>query len=165
MKSTNIAFFYMMSFLIVACGGGGSSSTSPAIEPVEVTVVVEDENTDEEPDPNAIYDTTSELIASKSFLIEQEYELAVNYKNHSSRNAYLSVCTEFTEGQNGIKVNYNSCLIRTSIDKNFAGTIKVANDNNRLVMAIWYFDDKDNPRYEVWENDSDKRKNKIFSVD
>lgn len=155
MKLTNITVLSMMSLLMLACGGGSSSTTEPVLPIVEIIV---------EPDPSAVYDTTAELIASKSFLLEQEYDLAVSYKSDSSRNAYLSVCTEFTQGQNGIKVNYNSCLLRTSIDNDFAGTLKVANDKNRLVMAIWYFDDKENPRYEVWENDNDNKGKKIFSV-
>jgi hypothetical protein len=160
----------MMSLLMVACGGGGSDS-APAVvvEEVAVTVieataevvVVEPEL---EPDPDAIYDTTAELIAAKSFLLEPEYELTVSYQNQDTRSVYLSVCTEFTEGQNGIKVNYNSCLLRTSIDNDYAGKLMVANDQNRLVMAIWYLDDTKNPRYEIWENDLDSNGVRNFEV-
>ena len=76
----------------------------------------------------------------------------------------MSVCSEFTEGKSGIKVNYNSCLLRTSIEGDYAGTLRVANDKNRLVMAIWYLDDTNNPRYEVWENDSDAKEKRKFEV-
>jgi len=31
-------------------------------------------------------------------------------------------------------------------------------------MAIWYLDDTDNPRYEIWENDSDAMEVKKFEV-
>jgi hypothetical protein len=172
MKLTNITLISMMSVLIVACGGGGGGTSStpapvvveePAVvveEPI-VIVVVEPEP---DPDPNAIYDTTAELIASKSFLLDPEYELAVSYQNDGNRSAYLSVCTEFTEGQDGIKVDYNSCLLRTSIDNDYAGTLTVANDQNRLVMAIWYLDDTKNPRYEIWENSSATNDERKFVV-
>ena len=174
MKLTNIVLISMMSWLIVACGGGGgddSSTATPSVlstpdpvvplvdEPTEETEVVEVEL-----DPDAIYETTAELIVGRSFVIAQEYDLAVRYKNNNNLSAYLSVCTEFTEGKNGIKVNYNSCLLRTSIDSDYAGSLKVANDKSRLVMAIWYLDDMENPRYEIWENDKDAKEVRQFEV-
>jgi hypothetical protein len=171
MKLTNITLISMMSLLIVACGGGGGSTSTPepvlTVPPVveaPVVIVVDDPVSDPEPDPNAIYDTTAELIASKSFLLDPEYELAVSYQNDGNRSAYLSVCTEFTEGQDGIKVDYNSCLLRTSIDNDYAGTLTVANNQNRLVMAIWYLDDTKNPRYEIWENSSETNDERKFVV-
>ena len=174
MKLSTITLIFMMSLLMVACGGGGGGSTSaptpaavieepaqPEVEEPVVIVVVEPEL---EPDPNAIYDTTAELVAAKSFLLEQEYELTVSYHNVDNRSAYVSVCTEFTEGPNGIKVNYNSCMLRTSINGAYSGTLTVANDQNRLVMAIWYLDDTKNPRYEIWDNDSDTNDVRKFEV-
>ncbi|PKI16554.1 hypothetical protein [Colwellia sp. 12G3] len=170
MKFTNITLISLSSLLMVACGGGGGESSTPdpvlAVVEVPVAVVVTPPLVTEiiEPDPNAIYDTTAELIVSKSFLLKQEYELTVSYKNDDNRNAYLSVCTDFTDGEEGIKVNYNSCLLRTSIESDYAGTLTIANDKNRLVMAIWYFDDTKNPRYEVWENDDDTKAVRMFVV-
>ena len=55
-------------------------------------------------------------------------------------------------------------MLRTSIESDYAGTLKVANDKARLVMAIWYLDDTDNPRYEIWENDSDAKEVRTFAV-
>ena len=73
------------------------------------------------------------------------------------------MCTEFTEGQDVIKVNYNSCLLRTSIDSDYEASVTVANDTNRLVMAIWYLDDINKPRYAVWENNNTQEV-KVFEV-
>lgn len=175
MKLTNIAVIFMMSFLMIACSGGGEdSASSPSSAPVPIVPVVDEPvepvveepiiNDTVEPDPNAIYDTTAELIASKSFLFKQEYELAVSYKNNGNRSAYLSVCTEFTEEQNSIQVNYNSCLLRASIESDYTGTLSIANNQNNLVMAIWYLNDMENPRYETWENNSDNKDLKTFYV-
>lgn len=166
MKYTNIIVISMMSLLLVACGGGGGSSTTepvvtPVVPPVVPTPVV---ITPVVPDPNAIYETTAELVAAKSFRLEQEYELTVSYKSDKKRNAYLSVCTEFTQGGAGIKVDYNSCLLRTSITGDYAGMLTVANNKDSLVMAIWYLDDVENPRYELWENDRDVNDIKKFEV-
>jgi hypothetical protein len=180
MKLTNIARILMMTLLLVACGGGGDSAstnvtptvekvTAPIIEPTVDPVVVsvpeptEDPIVEPEPDPNAVYASTAELIASRKFLLNHEYELAVSYKNEPNRSAYLSVCSEFTEGAD-IKVNYNSCLLRTSVEASYAGTLRVPNDKNRLIMAIWYFDDVNNPRYEIWENDNDSSTLSTFKV-
>jgi hypothetical protein len=83
-----------MSLFMLGCGGGGDSTTADpvvsteavvvesstavviadAVEPILAIYIIE-------PDPNAIYESTAELIASKSFLLEQEYELAISYKN------------------------------------------------------------------------------------
>jgi len=176
MKLTNIAILTLMSFLIVACGGGGSSATStPVTTVIEEPVTADDSSTSEdteietetEPEiivePDTIYDTTAELVVDKPFLLKPEYELLVTYKNDNKRSAYLSVCTEFTEEQDVIKVNYNSCLLRTSIDSDYEASVTVANDKNQLVMAIWYLDDINKPRYEVWENNNTQGV-KVFEV-
>jgi hypothetical protein len=175
MRLTNITLLSITSLLMLGCGGGSGDSTTadpvtPVMALVESPAVVADAVEPilaidiVEPEPNAIYESTAELIASKSFLLEQEYELAISYKNDGNRDAYLSVCTDFTEGEGGIKVNYNSCLLRTAIESDYASTLTVANDNNRLVMAIWYFDDTKKPRYTIWENDGDTKDIRIFDV-
>jgi hypothetical protein len=164
MKLINIFAISIIGLFMVACGGGGGGDSSTPSSPSVPTAPVIDVPIvpiDDQPDPDATYDSTAELIVSKSFLIEQEYELAVSY---NSRSAYLSVCTDFTEGQAGIKVDYNSCLLRTAVDNDYAGTLTVANDKNRLVMAIWYLDDAKNPRYEIWENSGDTNEIKKFVV-
>ena len=174
MKLINIVAILILSLFIVACGGG-SSGSDPVVPPIEEPLVKDDgeddggdddteDGNEEEIDPNAIYATTAELKATKSFLLKQEYELTVSYKNKGNRSAYLSVCTEFTEGEYGIEVNYNTCLLRTSIENDYTGRLIVANDKSRLVMAIWYFDDTKNPRYEVWENNSDAEGERKFDV-
>jgi hypothetical protein len=176
MKFTDMTVVSMMS-LLVACGGGGGGASSPSpsvapaapiveapVDPIVEPPVVPPVELPVEPDPNATYETTAELIASKSFLLKPEYELTISYKNKDSRRAYLSICTEFTDLQGSIKVNYNSCLLRTSIESDFAGTLTVANDKNHLVMAIWYLDDTGSPRYETWENDLDTSGPKAFNV-
>ncbi len=188
MKFTNITLISMMSLLMVACGGGGesssansSSNTTTTVAPIEpihelvaetTTEPITDEpvlnspvvSDDVTPDPNAVYDSTAELIAAKSFLLEPEFQLAVRYKNNDNRRAYLSICSEFTQGEAGFEINYNSCLLRSSIESDYSATLSVANDKNQLVMAIWYLDDAQNPRYETWENSYDAKAPKVFNV-
>ena len=185
MRFIYIAIISIMSLLIAACGGGsgGDSSSSSTVErasetPVTiidpVVVAIEEETiaiieepeiiVEVKPDPDAIYDKTSELIVAKSFLFEQEYDLSVSYNNDDNRSVYLSVCSDFTEGDDGVKVNYNSCLLRTSINGYYSNTLKVGNDKTRLVMAIWYLDDVKNPRYEVWKNDINTVGAKQFTI-
>jgi len=177
MNITNITALSVMSLLLAGCGGGGGggdSTATPAPTPVATPAPTPVATPTPTPvviptpvpvvDPNAVYDSTSELIVAQSFLIKQEYELAVSYNNEDSRRAYLSVCTEFTEGQEGVKVNYNSCLLRTSINDDYTGTLSVANDKKKLVMAIWYLDDVKNPRYAVWESDDDINGVQTFDV-
>ncbi|WP_440874261.1 hypothetical protein [Thalassotalea sp. PLHSN55] len=168
---------------ISACGGGGggessSSASATTQAPTPAPVTTPDpmptpdpapDNTpntsDEElPDPNAVYESTAELVAAKSFLIAQEYQLEISYQNDANRQAYLSVCTEFSQGSDGIYVNYNSCLLRAPISGDFSKTLTVANDKDKLVMAIWYLDDVNTPRYETWENTNGVNEEKTFHV-
>lgn len=184
MKLINITFMSITCSLMVACGGGGgssssSSSSSVSVEPTPIKTVSEEPDTPvvepevmEEPvvqditmpDPEAIYETTAELVAATSFLIKPEYDLTVTYGNKNNRNAYLSVCTEFSEENDTIKVNYDSCLLRTSISTDYEGKLSVANDKTRLVMAIWYLDDTKNPRYEIWQNNPVTNESQHFIV-
>ena len=173
MKLTKNLNIMMMSFLLVACGGGGGSSTPKTTVNVTSEGTGTSENTapttpvdnvPQEPDPNAIYDTTAELVVSRTFLISQEYKLEISYGNKNDRRVYLSICTDFNEGASGITVNYNSCLLRASIETDYTGSLSVANDKTRLVMAIWYLDDIDTPRYEIWENNNNVEEVKRFDV-
>lgn len=169
MKRLNTTIALVSSLTLFACGGGGEGSTSPTPVPSPVPTPsptpVPTPTPAPAPDPNAVYDTTAELVVAANFDIKQEYEVNVRYTNTQQRNVYLSVCSDFTNEQDGqVAVNYNSCLLRTSLAGSYNTQLSVANDQNKLVMAIWYLDDVENPRYEFWENDSAST-NKVFSVD
>lgn len=168
MKTTKHIYILMISLLTVACGGGGGEDSSVAPQstaPVLIDVVGTDTDTDDDtvPYPDAIYDTTAELVVAKSFLINAEFDLNIRYDSDDGRNRYLSICTEFTEGEK-MKVDYGSCLLRTSSQGSYSTTITVANDKKRLVMAIWDLDDMESPRYEIWENDLSNNNPKNFVV-
>jgi hypothetical protein len=176
MKRLNTTIALVSSLTLFACGGGGGGSTSPAPAPSPVPAPsptpvptpsptpVPTPTPASAPDPNAVYDTTAELVVASNFEIKQEYEVNVRYTNAQQRNVYLSVCSDFTNEQGQVAVNYNSCLLRTSLAGNYNTQLHVANDQNRLVMTIWYLDDVENPRYEFWENDNAST-NKVFSVE
>lgn len=180
MKYLTKTFIASLSTLLVSCGGSDdteenivSSVTtevdavtqiSQPVEEVEVVEVVEQSTYEEvKPDPDAIYETTAQLVAAKSFLLETQYDLEVSFINQEQRRAYISVCSDFSESE-AMKVNYNSCIVRTSVTGSYSDTITVGNDNQELVMAIWYFDDINNPRYEVWQNTQNGDNTKVFSV-
>ena len=102
MKLTNIVLISILNLLMAACGGGGesdSSTSTPTVlstpDPVDPIVEEPVEEVEVELDPNATYETTAELVVARAFIIEQEYELTVSYKNDNNLSAYLSVCTEF----------------------------------------------------------------------
>lgn len=107
------------------------------------------------PDVNAVYDSTKDLVSAKSFEIASEYELMINYKNESELSAYLSVCTDFTLQEEEVRVDYNSCLLRTSVETQYEATLTIPNDKKSVVMAIWYMDDIKNPHYAIWNNDAE----------
>lgn len=156
MKFTNNLIILTFSLSMIGCGGGGGSDT-PVTQPVTPAV-------SSPPPPAVTYNTTSELVVPKSFLIEQEYDLSIAYTDDANREVYLSICSDFTNEQSTITVNYNSCILRTASDGNYTNTVSIPNDKNQLVMAIWYLDDLNNPRYEFWNNDEATGTTKVFDV-
>ena len=170
---------FTFSVVLIGCGSSSDSTTSEASTPVvdeasiSVTqdpVIIADldpileQETEQEIDLDAVYSTTAELVAAKSFLLKPEYDLQVSYVNTDNQNIYLSVCTDFEEAKSGIKVNYESCLLRTSITESFQANIIVPNDKNRIVMAIWDLDNPQQPRYETWEYSIDPEDEHTFTV-
>ncbi len=172
MKLTKSVLLIILTSFFYGCGGDSDETTAndtapvTSVTPDPVDLSAETSEVVEEvvPDPDAIYDSTADLVVATSFLLEPEYQLAVSYVNTEKREVYLSICTDFAEGDAGMKVDYNSCLIRTAIKEDFSSTIAVANDKLSLVMAIWYFDDMNNPRFEVWENEGGDQSALKFEV-
>ena len=176
MKRLNTTIALISSLTLLACGGGGggSSTPTPTLTPAPTPVPTPAPTPAPSPtpvptptpapDPNAVYDTTAELVVAADFEMKQEYSVDVRYTNSQQRNVYLSVCSDFTNNQGQVAVNYNSCLLRTSLTDNYSTRLNVANDHNQLVMAIWYLDDVNNPRYEFWESDNTSA-NQLFTVE
>jgi|GEM_PF-793374 len=172
MKYTTFLFVLIAYSSLIACGGGGSSASGggdvavvnptpvPTTTPTTtVPVVVEPEPTLAptpepvfvEPNPDAVYDSTAELIVPSVFTFEQEYPLSVEVSIAANRKAYISICSDFNREGDGVTVNYDSCLLRTSIEGDFNGELTVPNDKSTLVMAIWYLDEPESPRFEEWQ--------------
>lgn len=185
MKSINIIMLFTLSMFISGCGGSDESTDTRAGEDIEIDLLalVEDDNDSlddavvtvedeiEEPvsdqltevDTDAIYSTTAELKVARSFLLAAEYELNVSYSDPSKDNVYLSLCSDFTQSEGVFTVEYDSCLVRASIENEFSTTLSVANDKTRLVMAIWDLNNPETPRYEVWESDGSENNNFIVN--
>lgn len=166
------------SVVVIGCGGGSGSdnntvasetnvsvteSVTQEVMPTETAPIIKEE-TEAEIDPNAVYSSTAELVVAKSFLLEPEYDLQVNYVNTNEQNIYLSVCTDFEESNTGIEVNYESCLVRTSVTESFQEYITIPNDKTKVVMAIWDLDNPQEPRFETWEYSTEDNNEHIFTV-
>lgn len=161
MNKLNTLTVSVASLLLIACGGGGGGSSTPATPtPVAPPVTPPPSTTPETTtttttqETNTEYDKTADLVVDKSFALSQEYKLNVSYTNNTNRKAYLSVCSEFSQDNEKLDIDYSNCLVRTAADSSYDGVLNVANDTTKLVMAIWYLDDINNPRFEVWENDN-----------
>lgn len=174
MKLTNNLIVLAFSLSMIGCGGGGgsdSSTTKPAapvvstpVQPIVTPVATPAVTPVTTPDPNAVYETTAELVVAKDFMIKQEYDLTIAYTDDANREVYLSICSDFTNEQSTITVNYNSCILRTANNGDYTNTLNIPNDKSQLVMAIWYLDDLNNPRYEFWNNDEATETTKVFDV-
>ncbi len=160
-------------FLITACGGGGGGTTTPPATQEPVPVVVNEQTPDEEPagpitlgrinPANAVSgsdvvtsdaESSSDIIVPNGFDLETEqaFSLGVNHP-HVDTDAYLSVCTDYTaNADDGFDINYDSCLMRTSLEfHTFETEIAVTNDVTNLVAALWFMDTTLDPIYVEWE--------------
>lgn len=183
MKSIYCLVVLAMCVWLAACGGGSSSGTesnqfdqssneteSAEGLPISEEVDLDESSTIDEPlrleddrEPLPEYASTSELVAESSFLLEPEYELTIRYESPNSSDGYLSICTEFELEGAITRVDYDSCILRTSINGDYLDTLSVPNDKTRLVMAVWFFDMPESPEYNFWEK-SEVNDSLLFAV-
>jgi hypothetical protein len=62
------------------------------------------------------------------------------------------LCSDYQQDNNGnYIINYNSCILRTSLsDINYETIVTVTNDTTGLVAAIWFMDEIKEPLIVDW---------------
>jgi hypothetical protein len=70
---------------------------------------------------------------------------------NSAESAYLNICREFKSSPTGFSVNYDSCVLQTTLeDGEFSGEITLTNDVNELIVSVWLFNGTD-PVHHLWD--------------
>ena len=166
--------FVLLSTLLTACGGGGSESitalpaagsgvnqpsnilpdpvqSQPAVtefslegnDPMEAGVIIE-----------STAQTSHEIVVPDGFSLssQRSFNLRISRSEDDNQAAYLSLCSDYQQHSGGsYTINYNSCLLRTSLnDINYETVITVTNDTAGLVAVLWFMDERKDPLITDW---------------
>lgn len=79
--------------------------------------------------------------------------LSVTIDAEANLPAYLSVCTDYRQDDAGqYIINYESCLLRTSLDSSdFETDLTITNDMSGLVAALWFLNAQTAPVIQHWD--------------
>ncbi len=122
----SILFIALTCLAITGCGGE-SDSPNTSIENPPHTPVQESI-------------TTSDLVASADFDFITNVNLTVKLpiSPSSSINYFINICTDFSEENSEITINYDSCKLRTLLkpqEQSF--TLVLSTTESKLIAQIW----------------------------
>lgn len=167
----------LVSIVLSACGGGGSDSTSVqnpqnavVVQPTQVITgqtinypsnsslsLVESSLPSSKASTEVVVSTASatrEIQVADNFPLNSERLLTfkVSLSEADSQAAYISLCSDYSHLSDGsYRINYDSCLLRTSLNSHTYETIvSVTNDTKGLVAALWFMDKNKAPLIQDW---------------
>ncbi|MDB9894746.1 hypothetical protein OAC77_03210 [Reinekea forsetii] len=158
------AFYWVMVtaiFVLVGCapevvspssGPDVSSANSadvitPMVDPVVVAALPLEESLDQ----GAV--ATADLRVPAGYSFNQTYALELAVANQQQRAGYLSVCSDFSQQEQGYVVNYANCQLRVALEGDFAATLDLPNNVSSVLAVVWYFDTDQPADFAVWEKD------------
>ena len=132
-------------FLLNACGGGGGdggdsgeSNSAPAVVTAPVT---------------AIQSSTS-LSTSKEFDFVNNFklDLKIDQTKSLSRSLYINVCSDYVELNGTYQINYDSCLLRTSVREGLSEyKIILSQNETQLIAQLWLIEEMAEPVNYFWD--------------
>jgi hypothetical protein len=164
-----LSIFVCSSILLSACGGGGSQTTAseplppagnllpPPIQsqPSVTEFSLEESNPKEAANMiGSPAKTSHDIVVPDGFALssQRSFNLRIARSQDDNQAAYLSLCSDYQQDNDGnYIINYNSCILRTSLsDINYETIVTVTNDTTGLVAAIWFMDEIKEPLIVDW---------------
>jgi len=155
-KGINImkAYLYTIIYLtvlslLIGCGAGeedesngapsnsapSNNGTTPTTVPVEEII------------------TTGELVSDPNFNLSASIELTVTLPSlpSASTDYFINICTSFTNDNNVIQVNYQSCKLRTTLTSQTQQfTLSLSTTETQLVAQVWPIENGAQPVNVFW---------------
>ncbi|WP_027874410.1 hypothetical protein [Spongiibacter marinus] len=167
MKNTMTLSSALIIATLTACGGGGGGGSSAASEtpsasspssaaPTGTTPSGDSSNEIANATPSEAA-TTSELIVPTGFDLEQDYQLTISAHaaDFGSENAYLSVCSNFSEANGSYDVDYSSCIMKATLSPQIERTLQIPNDVETLVAVVFALNGDNEPAFSQWQRSGD----------
>lgn len=155
--------------MLTACGGGGgggdssvstSSGTAQATPPAASTpppAATPPPPPAPEPESNDEPEVMGDLVSDEKFdfIGESNLTLALDNNADASR-VYLNVCNDFETVNGEVKVNYNTCQLRTTLPSGFAEyQLTIGGDVENLVAQVWVVEEGAVPANFYWSASED----------
>ena len=153
--------------MLTACGGGGgggdssvstSSGTAQATPPAASTPPpATTPPPAPEPESNDEPEVMGDLVSDEKFdfIGESNLTLALDNNADASR-VYLNVCNDFETVNGEVKVNYNTCQLRTTLPSGFAEyQLTIGGDVENLVAQVWVVEEGAVPVNFYWSASED----------
>ena len=133
--------FNMLICLMMTGCGAEEESSNKTIEPAPSAPVQESI-------------TTSDLVATSDFNFITNVNLAVKLpiSPSSSINYFVNICTDFSEENSEITINYGSCKLRTLLkpqEQSF--TLLLSTAESKLIAQIWPIEAAAEPINLYWD--------------
>ena len=138
---------------LTACGGAEEvdEATSTTTNN-DSTVTSEDSTT---VDVETFYEGkegTAILQVPDGMTFDSDFDLTVDV-DISSRTvdrAFLSICKNFEDNEGTITVDYESCLVRTSLNNGvYSDVLDISNEIDELAFAIWFYSEGTEPEITI----------------
>jgi hypothetical protein len=144
----NIQYYLLSSMFLIACGGGDNES---------VTTVAPVPSVSAAPSPQLTL--ALQTTASFDFMSNYKLVLQINNLSDSTGRFYINVCSEYKEIQGRYQINYNSCVLRTSLNDSHREFELVLSDNEQqLIAQVWPIEYAAKPVNQFWEKTQENGK-------
>ncbi len=130
----------IIAITITGCGGGEEEDNAQEIT-AKAQVIAE---------PTI---TTSELVSDPdfNFISNTDVDITVPVSPSTTISYFINICTDFTKENDEVKINYDSCKLRTTLttlEQEF--TLSLSNAELMLVAQIWPIENGAQPVTLYW---------------
>ena len=144
LKSRSVTLILTILATLIGCGGGGGGGGSEESSAVSTT----DSSTNVVDNGSRGLD---DLVVNRDNSLSSISELYIQV-DMSARRSYLSVCPAPVGGIDVNTLDYNSCMIRATINaSNNEFKLSIPNHIDNLVAILWFYDTNEEPFVSNWQ--------------
>lgn len=143
---THSMILVLLTLTMLGCGSGDEDSNVASQKVLETST-----STDSQPKEVI---ATSALVSTPEFDFISATKLRLTLPAFPSAtiNYYINICTDFSNENGDIKINYNSCKLRTKITTQTQQfTLSLSTVERQLIAQIWPIENGAQPINTFWD--------------